>query len=240
MELSKLDLLKRFHLPLSLEEHSHFVHLKQNEYLFEPGSYIDKVYYIVTGTLIVFKPFADGTIRRMVYLGPNEPAGEFEAFSGKTDTEYAVQAFEPTLLLRIDGQKFLEKLKQDKEALYSMVQLLTSKIYTVSGEMTSHIQNNAVGTLGLFIVNCVTKQFSEDKNLHTYTIKHTRPQISDACLISERSVNRSIKYLQEKGFIAINKGKIVVSRSQFERLLKSDFITDPRNEHPFPVEEIKE
>jgi CRP-like cAMP-binding protein len=217
-------LIARFAIPSELKEKIEHISLKRGEYLFKQGDELLNIYYLVTGMLSTNISYADGTERRIVYLQPNDIVGELEILSGQKSAVYSVRAFTDCELIRIGKNSFLKAIRQDKAALSHLVSLMATKMLSTAKEIAVHAQSDSLDALGLFIVHYAEDYYRENPGSGIVTIRHTRPSIADACLMSESSVNRSVRRLKSDGLIDLVKGKIAVSRKQYEMLVNSRII----------------
>ena len=54
----------------------------------------------------------------------------------------------------------------------------------------------------------------------TYAVQHTQPELADKIGVNLRSVQRSISALESEQLVQLKKGKMVISREQYEMLAR--------------------
>lgn len=225
--VSNRDKIRQLFLDLAKDppdyviDHAEYIHLRKNSYLFEQGGPLDCVYFICSGKIGIYNVSTDGATSRIVYIAPGEIVGEMEILCGKNEVAFTAKAYEVCDILKVYKQDFITWMKSDPEFMYRMTTSVAQKLYTAATAICQHVRNNAVGLVSLYIMDAVKTSLSSES---VAVIQHTRADIADNCRISERTVNRSIKFLSEWGLITVTRGKITVTREQYNRLTESDSI----------------
>ncbi|MEG1472694.1 MAG: Crp/Fnr family transcriptional regulator [Christensenella sp.] len=207
--------------PEYVVEHAEYIHLRKNSYLFEQGGPLNCIYYLCSGQIGIYNISINGATSRIVYITPGEIVGEMEILCGKNEVAFTAKAYESCEILKIRNQDFISWIKSDSAFMYQMTTGVAHKLYTAATAICQHVRNDAVGIVSLYIMESVKNQFS---NKNIAVINHTRTDIADNCRISERTVNRSIKFLTELNLITVSHGKITVTREQYNQLTESNSI----------------
>lgn len=202
-------------------EHAEYIHLKKNSYLFEQGGPLDCIYYLCSGKIGIYNISADGATSRIVYIAPGESVGEMEILCDKNEVAFTAKVYETCDILKIYKPDFIKWLKKDPGFMYRMLKNTAQKLYTAATAICQHVRNDAVGIVSLYIMDSVRNKLVAAP---VAVIDHTRADIADNCRISERTVNRSIRFLSDLGVISVSRGKITVSRDQYNQLTASDRI----------------
>lgn len=205
----------QLHPPVSLMQKVDLVYLKNRAYLLEQGQPIDYVYYLCSGKIGIYNISMDGATSRVVFISPGEFIGEMELLCQNTEIFFSARAYDECEIIRIPQAEFMHWLETDSTFLMHIATTLAKKLHDTAGAICQHVRNDAIGIVSLYIVESVNGQFSSHGKA---IIKDTRTAIAENCRISERTANRSIKYLCDLGYISLSKGKISVTPDQFTKL----------------------
>ncbi len=206
--------LKQLHLqasPRKLE----LLELKNGEYLLEQGQDLDNAYLLCEGKIGIYNLSIDGATSRVVFITPGELIGEMELLVSKNKVAFSARAYADCQLIKIKKNIFSEWLSSDTSFSMYINHTLAQKLYDTASAICMHVRNDAIGIVSMYIMDSTQEELMHNE---VSILKDTRPVIAENCRVSERTVNRSIKYLHDLGYISLAKGKISVNREQFANL----------------------
>ncbi len=115
-------------------------------------------------------------------------------------------ANEDTLVIRLEKNSFLNLLKENPAIHFSFSQVLAKRIYhksLIAKEISTYGPEHRI----ISILNILKKNYC-NKNGEPYKVDLSRQQIADMSGLRVETVIRTIRKLQEKNIIKIEKGKI--------------------------------
>jgi CRP-like cAMP-binding protein len=176
-----------------------------NEIIFHEGSQSQFYYQLESGSVRWVNINDEGKEFLQVMIEPGECFGELPLFD---DEPYAASAISNTdsVILRLHRSTFLELLKENPEIHFSFSKLLSERLrfkFMILKEMANHNPEHSISTLLAYL-----KQ--SKKNICTICnkVKLTRQQIADMTGLRVETVIRTIKSLESKGELTIEKGKV--------------------------------
>lgn len=185
-----------------------FKKLKANETIFEEASKAQFYHQLVSGSVkwVNFNNQGKEFIQLMVE--PGECFGELPLFD---EGVYAANAIanEDSVIIRLHTTTFHQLLNENpnlqKEFIKLLCQRLRYKFFIVK-EMANHDPEHSISSL-----LCYLKQTKKSICPKCDMIKLTRQQIANMTGLRVETVIRTIKLLQAKGELIIEKGKVFCS-----------------------------
>ncbi len=182
----------------------------------DPCSY---VYYLCTGKIQVFDERDQGEVAWVVWINPGQIVGEMEVLAEMKSFLYSASIYsDKATILQIPVEDFWEWMRTDSGFCREMAQSMAKKLVDTVKALQKFLYNDAIHSVTEFILDQCYLPVLEQRT--PVKIKHTRIEIAGICHISERTVNRSIKALKEENLVTIQRGKITVTRKQYEKLLQ--------------------
>lgn len=185
-----------------------FKKLKANEIIFNEGAPAQFYYQLVSGSVRWVNINEEGKEFLQVMIEPGECFGELPLFD---DGPFAATAIanEDAVIIRLHRTTFLQLIKENPEIHFAFSKLLSERLrfkFFILKEMANHNPEHSISTLlGYF------KQTKKNICLKCNRIKLTRQQIADMTGLRVETVIRTIKNLQTKGELTIEKGKVYCS-----------------------------
>ncbi len=176
-----------------------------NEIIFHEGLKGHYYYQLVSGRVRWTNINEEGKEFLQVMIEPGECFGEFPLFD---DEPYAATAIadEDSILIRLPQTTFHQLIIDNPAIHFAFSKLLTQRLrfkFLILKEMANHNPEHSITSLLAY--------FKENKkNIcpKCNRIKLTRQQIADMTGLRVETVIRTIKNLQSKGQLAIEKGKV--------------------------------
>ncbi|MBX2933589.1 MAG: Crp/Fnr family transcriptional regulator [Ferruginibacter sp.] len=182
-----------------------FKKIKAGEIIFQEGVHSPLYYQLVEGKVRWVNINEQGKEFIQILIEPGECFGEFALFD---DGPFAATAIadEDSVIIRLHKDSFYEILKENPQLHFEFSKLLTQRLrfkFLILKELANHNPENSISSL--------LKYFKEhQKNICTKCnkLKLTRQQIADMTGFRVETVIRTMKNMQQKGELIINKGKV--------------------------------
>jgi CRP/FNR family transcriptional regulator, cyclic AMP receptor protein len=171
--------------------------------IFQEGTHCSFYYQLVTGKVRWVNINDEGKEFIQTIIEPGECFGELPLFDDEPFAATAI-ADEDSVIIRLHRSTFHQLLKESPELHFT--KLLTQRLrfkLLILKELANHNPQNSISTLFTYF-----KQ--KQKNICTKCnrINLTRQQIADMTGLRVETVIRTIRALQTKGELQINKGKV--------------------------------
>ncbi len=219
-----LDIMERLprnlpiieNMPLEILERCVLITYNKGDIIFSKGDEAQYVYHVCGGRIGVFNEMSDGRAERVVWVMPYESIGEMEVLAGENHIVFSAKVYEDgTLLLRIMKEDYLDMLKKDRKYCFEAACTVAKKLYIASDTFCHRNTESALVRINRFLLD-ICRKLIEREGL--VVLRNSRSEIADNCGLSERTVNRCIKKLKEQNLLSICKGKIMISKEQYENL----------------------
>ena len=138
--------------------------------------------------------------------------GEIECFAGMPKYRISILSSTQCRLLAIPSVYYMEWMHMDVDALYMRTQENMKRLVTQTAEARKYLFMDGKDRL---MVHLVRKYEQRQPLPSILELKQTRTRISEEVGISMKTLNRSIKKLEDMQLIQLNKGKIVITKEQY-------------------------
>ncbi|MEW9121528.1 MAG: Crp/Fnr family transcriptional regulator [Thermotaleaceae bacterium] len=179
----------------------------------------DYFFIIVSGYANIYITAENGKKYAQSIYKNGDFFGELEIFDQKPYI-CSIEALTDLKVLRIKRNFFLEWIDKDRSFLLYITRTLCSSFYQLSkkaGEDTLYSLKYRVCN---YLLYCMDKG---QKNGDAIEIKLEKDQLSGLFVVTERSINRILKYLKEKCIIDIKKKSILIL--DVEKLKEEEMIS---------------
>lgn len=182
-----------------------FKKLSANEIIFNEGASAQFYYQLVSGSVRWVNINDEGKEFLQVMIEPGECFGELPLFD---DGPFAATAIadEDSVIIRLHRSTFHDLIKENPEIHFAFTKLLAERLrfkFFLLKEMANHDPEHSISTLLSYF-----KQTRKNICPKCNRIKLTRQQIADMTGLRVETVIRTIKNLQTKGQLTIEKGKV--------------------------------
>lgn len=174
-------------------------------FIFHEGTHCSFYYQLVTGKVRWVNINNEGKEFIQTIIEPGECFGELPLFDDEPFAATAI-ADEDSVIIRLHRSTFHQLLKESPELHFAFTKLLTQRLrfkFLILKELANHNPENSISTLFTYF-----KQSQKNICTKCNRIKLTRQQIADMTGLRVETVIRTIKVLQTKGELQINKGKV--------------------------------
>lgn len=148
-------------------------------------------------------------------FGPGDFFGEIECFAGLPQYRISIVAATRCKVLTIPADAYMEWLHMDVDALFLRTQENMHRLITQTAEARKYLFMEGKDRLMVHLI----RFYEQHQPLpDSVELRQTRTQMAEEIGFSTKTLNRSIKRLEELGLIRLNKGKIVISREGYEEM----------------------
>jgi CRP/FNR family cyclic AMP-dependent transcriptional regulator len=176
-----------------------------DEIIFMEGAEAHFYHQLVSGSVRWININEDGREFIQDIIEPGESFGEFPLFDGAVYAGTAVSNKE-SVIIRILKSTFLQIVKEQPEILMAFTKIFTERLrfkFLLLNELSCFGPEHRISTLINYLKEN-KKNFCNKCN----KVQLTRQQIANMTGLRVETVIRSIKHLQEKGSLTIDKGKV--------------------------------
>lgn len=191
---------------------------KKGGIFIQKGEKADAAYYIITGKLYVQSDFLDGSIYQFSCLGKGSVVSDVDVLSGAYINAATLIAAEDVMALKFPLNLFVKEMKTNIDFLWYVTTGMARKMYVSSYERGMNLFKEGVDKVLLYLIRCYELDEEERATVH---IAKTRDMIASEIGISVKTLNRSIDKLKKQDLIATEKGKIVITEKQFQKIIKT-------------------
>ena len=182
----------------------HLISLRKGALLFKEGSKPVFYYQVYQGKIKMVNQNEEGKEFVQGFFSHGESFGEPPLFGNFKYPGSAI-AVEDSKIWRLEKTIFLELLKNNFELHYTLTQILAKRLLYKAmqlREISSHAPEHRIITL----IDYLKEQ--EKINTTRFELKLTRQQLADLTGLRVETVIRSIKKLESRGLVAIEKGVV--------------------------------
>lgn len=177
-------------------------HYGSRQFSLAQGAVIDVLYIIIEGTADIYVESEHGKRYTITTYRKGDYIGEFEIFS-RLPYISGVESAEAISVLEIDRDVFLKWVQLDKNFSEYMISTLCDTCYM----MCKNMGENTLYPLKQKICQYFINNADEDGNFRNPVYTGT---LGAQMAVTQRSVNRIVKQLKEKGIINISRGEVVI------------------------------
>lgn len=191
------------------------MHFKKDYELIAAGEGIGNVYVVLTGKA-VGKEFQRAGSEFIFREFENEIVGDFEVFGELSSYRVSIYIAEESDILIIPSSVYLKWMKQDNNALFLRVKAIMKQLtYQLSDERAMFNLSSKDRLLML-----IRSLYVENERKDMFRVEMTQASIGEHIGVSTRTVQRTMAELENEGLITVDKGKICVSRKQYNDIEK--------------------
>ena len=183
---------------------AHLISLPKGALLFKEGNKPVFYYQVNEGKVKMVNQNEDGKEFVQGFFSNGESFGEPPLF-GTFNYPGSAIAVEDSKVWRLEKSIFLELLKNNFELHYTFTQTLAKRLFYKAmqlKEISSHDPEHRIITL----IDYLREQ--EKSTDHRFLVKLTRQQLADLTGLRVETVIRSMKKLESRGLVAIEKGVV--------------------------------
>ncbi|MDQ0197568.1 Crp/Fnr family transcriptional regulator [Neobacillus ginsengisoli] len=173
---------------------------KSKMYVFMQDDPLDRVFFIHTGKIKIYKTDLSGKEQILSVLEPGEMfphAGFFRQGSFPAHAE----VMEDAHLIVIPIDKFEEILISYPELCIKLFKVLGEKIVDLQGRLEAQILHNTYEQIILLLIRLCKSNGDKINNQYRLTTQFTNRELANMIGTSRETVSRTINYLKKKEYI---------------------------------------
>lgn len=182
-----------------------FKKVAAGEMIFQEGSQSSFYYQLISGKVRWVNVNNEGKEFIQSFIEPGECFGELPIFDDEPLAASAI-ADEDSVIIRLHKTTFLQLLKENTELHFRFTRMVAQRLrfkFMILKELAQHNPENSISTL-LDYFRHTNKNICPKCN----RLQLTRQQIADMTGLRVETVIRTMKSMQLKGILRINKGKV--------------------------------
>ena len=203
-------------IPHQTVEHIVNAKVKKGDYILKAGEPCDAVYFLLKGKVTGEAYSSQGRAFSFMDFSQMCVLGDFEMFYDCADYVVSIRAEQTCSMLKLSRDQYMNWIKQDANALYLRINNTLSVLTFERGVDRDYLQKNSKERLCLLLARFY-ETGTKDAN-GCFTVQHTQSELADKIGVNLRSVQRSIAALESEQLVLLKKGKMVISREQYEKL----------------------
>lgn len=192
---------------------------KQKMYVFMQEDPLDRVFFIHSGKIKIYKTDFSGKEQIVSVLEPGEMfphAGFFREGNFPAHAEVLEEA--NLIVLPID--KFEETLIANPELCIKLFKVLGEKIVDLQGRLEAQVLHNTFEQIVLLLIRLCQSNGEQAGNRYQLTTQFTNRELANMIGTSRETVSRTINHLKKKNYINLcEDGFYIIDRDALEQEL---------------------
>ncbi|MDO4268402.1 MAG: Crp/Fnr family transcriptional regulator [Eubacteriales bacterium] len=170
---------------------------------------------IARGEHRVINEFQNGNIYMIEKNEPVDFVGEVTILAGMEKTSVTIETLTETVVIYFTRRDFEEWIKQDIHFLRLVAGKVAYKLYRSSYNRGARLFYPPQFILLDYILKYAAAAGIEKHG--KIIVARTRQQLYEECGITVKTLNRTIKKLEEDGVLSLERGKISMTREEYRR-----------------------
>ena len=204
-------------IPHQTAEHIVSAKVKKGEYILKAGDTCDAVYFLLSGNVSGEAYTPRGKAYSFMEFSKMRVLGDYELFYDCEEYTTSIRAEEDCILLKLSRDPYMNWVTKDVNALYLRIKDILSILTFERSLDREYLQKNSKARLCLLLTRFYEAGTKDKKG--NYIVQNTQTDLADKIGVNLRSVQRSIAALENEQLVQLKKGKMVISREQYEKLL---------------------
>lgn len=170
---------------------------------------------ICDGNTRVINEFENGNVYMIEKNEPVDFIGEVTILAGMAETSVTIEALSTCTVMMFTRKDFEDWISRDIHFLKLVASHVAFKLYRSSFNNGAKLFYPPNFLILDYILKYVKENGFEGGN--TVLIKKTRQDLNEELGITVKTINRTIQKLKETGIISLSKGKISMSKAQYQK-----------------------
>lgn len=207
------DYLNRYfaHAPESLKENLQVVHMPEGTTFIHEGTPADKVFILLKGRVSAVDYRVRETVYGFCHFEPIEVFGVMEILGHMTHYRTTLATTQESLFLKISADLFAKWILKDVDALQMEIEKVLGYLLEQARKERLYVLLPGIERIYLIL----TKLYETYGKYDTYSVYMSRKDFSEMTGLSERTVTRALKEMEEKGLITRDGWNIVMTWKQY-------------------------
>lgn len=185
----------------------------KNEYIIRPGESPNYVYYINEGLVKAFNISKYGEENLLIIRKPREIFPLIWAITGR-GRSIIYQALTPTKVYRVTREDFNNFLKENTDALYPFIDLITDQ-YRMHSERILNLEYRSVRErLASFLLTMAFRFGKDSSKGIIIDVPLKQQDIASSINASRETTSRELGILERKGLIKNSQGRLIIIDKQ--------------------------
>lgn len=185
----------------------------KNEYIIRPGESPNYVYYINEGLVKAFNISKYGEENLLIIRKPREIFPLIWAITGR-GRSIIYQALTPTKVYRVTREDFNNFLKENTDALYPFIDLITDQ-YRIHSERILNLEYRSVRErLASFLLTMAFRFGKDSSKGIIIDVPLKQQDIASSINASRETTSRELGILERKGLIKNSQGRLIIIDKQ--------------------------
>lgn len=203
-------------IPPEIERYISKTKVIKGRYILKSGDPNSTVYFLLKGKVSAESFTQNGQIYSFMDFSKMHTLGDFELFC-KSDTYCAsILADEDCYLLKLPTKYYWLWIKDDPYALCLRLSNILSVMTFERILDRSYLQLGSMDRLVMLLISFYERDFITGRG--SYKVRYTQEELAARIGVNLRSVQRNVASLAANEYISLNKGKIVISEEQYEKI----------------------
>lgn len=197
--------------------------VRMEEQIAMMGEEITHIIFLVHGTLWAREDFKTGDKLYFNRFRSPEIFGEMELLAGQNTYAATLMAESRCEFVQIPVEDYKTYLLENPEFLYHRCHLILKRVLKEQAKSRMHMVMNATDRIKALLVYYYEEAYGDTVK----ELRITRQQLADETGFAVKTINRSIKQLEDDGYLEIIGHRMRISDDQIQAMNKS--IEDYRN-----------
>ncbi len=188
-------------------------HFGKDNIIVYQGEVPDALYAIRTGYVKIYDLSGDGSEQLLGLAGKYDFIPSEVLFSNLTAAQFFYGAFTPLEVYAVDKRQFMERLLNNKEAMYAVVQTVTEKYHGLLRHLAA-VQKPKAREKIIHVLNFLAVHFLDSKDagsLATMSLPFTQQDIANLVGVTRETAAHELKILKNEGYIIYSKNTFRIS-----------------------------
>ena len=204
-------------IPHQTVEHIVSTKVKKGDYILKAGEPCDAVFFLLKGKVSGEVSSPQGRAYSFMDFSQMCVLGDYEMFYEGAEYIVSIRAEQNCTLLKLSRDHYVSWIKQDVNALFLRTNNILSVLTFERSVDRAYLQKNSKERLCLLLMRFYEIGIKDSNG--NFTVQYTQGELADKIGVNLRSVQRSIASLESEQLVQLKKGKMVISKEQYEKLV---------------------
>lgn len=203
--------------PQELLDRCSIVTIKKDVRFVASRENVNKIWVLLSGTVKALEEYISGDVYIFTRFNAPEVFGEMEAVAEIPSFRASLIAETDCVFVTVPVSVYLQHLRNNSKVLYKRTQSMVKHVLDQERDNRIYLMLNGMDRLKLYFI----QHYKLNKEKNICILASTRQQIADETGYSVKTVNRTIKKLEEENLLKIAGQKLLITEEQYLFMLKS-------------------
>lgn len=209
-------------LPESLIQKGTRVEYKANSVVVSKGEFPSDIFFILEGKVTGIREYSNGNVYSYFHLDEsNGSIGLLEIMARQEQYIATIVTLTEVKAVRIDSAIVYQAVMEDLELLRKCSNILSDDLYKRSGSEGALYYLSGINRVRYFLTDYYEMHPEQKNEREQMTVHAEYQEIANAIGMSIRTVGRNLKKLRDDGEIKSDRKKIIIGKSQYQKLMKN-------------------